>query len=91
MKTNEFAVLLNNPNKIQILNLSQNLLSSGRELSVSSGDCYGLAYNDKDQTFVVAFYNPGKVELINMTGTVIRTIQTDSKGSHCLVAFWCGT
>ena len=68
--------------------MSNNLLSIQQENSVND-ECYGIAYNDNGQTFIMTFRDARKMEIINMTGTVVITIEKGSEGSK-LFARPCG-
>ena len=41
---------------------------------------------NRDKTFIVSYCNPGKVEIINMTGNIVRIIETDPNGSQLFVS-----
>lgn len=76
---NSYAVTLTDSQRIQFLSVNKQSLSLGRAISVN-GQCRGLVYNSRDRTFIVTYILPGKVEIINMAGTVVKSIKKDRAG-----------
>lgn len=73
------AVTLTDENRIQLLHV----INRDTELSVDyslrvSGKCVGIDFDF--HRFVVSFIEPPKVQLINLQGVVLQTLQRDQRG-----------
>lgn len=74
---NRVAVTIPSKNLVCLISARNGVLKEERDISVN-GTCYGIAhYSDG---FVVSFLHPGKVELIDMRGKVLKSIVSDSSG-----------
>ena len=85
VKSDEVAVTVEKPHHIQLVSVSEQSLQKGKtfKLQVAGNTlCRGIAYNDKDQTFIITLLHPAKVEIINMTGTVLKTLDNNSIGAQ---------
>lgn len=68
------AITLPNKKQIQILRISNDNMESDKCIVVS-GECYGIAY--MDNKLYVSFTWPGKVEIIDKNGTLLRTVSNN--------------
>lgn len=82
VKEDEVAVIVSFPDQIQFVSVSKNSISTDNWAIELTGTCRGIAYNDKDKTFIVSFVSPSKVEILNMGGHVLKRVDKNSKGDQ---------
>ena len=80
VQSDQLAVTLPSSEKIQFLSVTGTSLSLGREMQVS-GECRGIASNQNDRLFV-SFTDPVQVQILNMSGSVLKTISNQSVGEE---------
>ncbi|XP_060569256.1 uncharacterized protein LOC132727705 [Ruditapes philippinarum] len=86
--SDQIAVTLPSIEKIQFLSVIDNKFESIREIKVN-GQCRGIAYHQN--TLVVSFVEPPKLDIIEMNGEVIRSIKADTLDwPSCLEVSNCG-
>ncbi|XP_053392693.1 transcription intermediary factor 1-alpha-like [Mercenaria mercenaria] len=73
----ELAVTLSWKQTIQLISYSSNRLSKKNELKVD-GKCYGISYCQGK--LAVTFRYPAKLQIMNLKGTVLATVITNSNG-----------
>ena len=71
------AVTLPNIRKIQFISTSSEL--SLLHVTTVDGECHGIC-STTDDKLIVSFIEPGKVEVLNINGSVLCTISTDARG-----------
>jgi hypothetical protein len=70
VNSTKLAVTLPYEQTIQFISISSNKLKKKHTINVN-GDCYGIScYQDK---LVVTYYNPGKLQILEMNGTILTT------------------
>lgn len=73
------AVTLPWEKQLQVISVSANTLFTGRSIFIAvSGHCFGIC--SSAQILVVTYTHPGKVEVMDHTGTALHTVSADMNG-----------
>ncbi|XP_045177561.2 uncharacterized protein LOC123537796 [Mercenaria mercenaria] len=71
----EIAVTINQERKVMFFSITEyGVLSLEREFGVD-GECRGIAHTN--EKLILTFENPGKVEIVDMKGTVLKCFKED--------------
>lgn len=86
LPNNKAAVTIPNDRKIHIF-LTNTTSRQAEDQSITfqvSGMCYGIAYRETEGTLIVSFRSPGKIQLLDLEGNVLKRISPEIDGQEIL-------
>lgn len=82
VNNDKIAITFPDEEVLRILTVSKDMLVSITEDVIVGYDCYGVAYGH--DRLIVSFLNPAKIQMLDISGNVLRTVDKDSANNTLL-------